>query len=151
MFDLSVGKLLVLAIVAILVVGPDRLPNLAKDAARLLRTLREMATGAREQLRDELGPEFADVDFRSLNPRTIVQRAVFGDELDLAKLDPRTAVRDAFRSDDDLTGADPRTPIHDLTTPAPPTTQTAPIDAPPPRRPKPGPRPPADLKPDDQI
>ena len=91
MFDLSVGKLFVLAIVAILVVGPDRLPNLAKDAARLLRTLREMSTGAREQLRDELGPEFADVDFRSLNPRTIVQHAVFGDDLDLTKLDPRTA------------------------------------------------------------
>ena len=49
MFDLSVGKLLVLVIIAILVVGPDRLPNLARDAARLLHTLRELATGARGQ------------------------------------------------------------------------------------------------------
>src|SRR3989442_696166 len=42
----------------------------------MLRTLRDMATGARQQLRDELGPEFADVDLRNLNPRTAVQRAV---------------------------------------------------------------------------
>ncbi len=87
-FDLSPAKLLVLAIVGILVVGPDRLPSLAKDAARMIRSLREMATGAREQLRDEMGPEFADVDLRTLNPRTVVQRAVFGDDLDLTTLNP---------------------------------------------------------------
>ena len=40
-----------------------------------------MATGARQQLRDELGPEFADVDLRNLNPRTAVARAVFGDDV----------------------------------------------------------------------
>lgn len=109
MFDLSVGKLLVLAIVAVIVVGPDRLPKLAKDAAQVIRTLREMATGAREQLRDELGPEFADVDLRTLNPRTAIQRAVFGDELDLSKLDPRNAIR----GDEDLRAADPRAAIRD--------------------------------------
>jgi sec-independent protein translocase protein TatB len=87
-FDLSPGTVLVLVIIGILVVGPDRLPNLANDAARLLRTLREMANGAREQLRDELGPEFTHVDLCSLTPRAVIQRATFGDELDLRKLDP---------------------------------------------------------------
>ncbi len=92
MFNIGPFELMVLAIVGIVVVGPDRLPALARDAARMLRTLRDLATGARQQLRDELGPEFSDVDLRNLNPRTALTRAVFGDEEDLEslrKLDPR--------------------------------------------------------------
>src|SRR4051794_36649551 len=98
---------MVLAIVGLVVLGPDRLPGLARDAARMLRSLREMATGAREQLREELGPEFADVDLRTLNPRTAVQRAVFGDDVpDLRKYDPRRLTRggvgrDAIRGEDE--------------------------------------------------
>jgi sec-independent protein translocase protein TatB len=89
-FNVGPFELMVLAIVGLVVLGPDRLPGLAKDAARLIRSLREMATGARQQLRDELGPEFADVDLRNLNPRTAVQRAMFGDDVpDFTKYDPR--------------------------------------------------------------
>lgn len=94
MFDLSPSKLLVLAIVAIIVVGPDRLPGLARDAARLYRTLREMATGVQTQLRDELGPEFADLDLRSLDPRAAVTRALLGEDADtLTNLNPRMAIQ----------------------------------------------------------
>jgi sec-independent protein translocase protein TatB len=110
-FNVGPVEALILAIVALIVVGPDRLPQLARDAARMLRTLRDMATGARQQLRDELGPEFADVDLRNLNPRTAVQRAVFGDDVpDLRKYDPRrfspgSVVRDAiFGADEDEAG-----------------------------------------------
>lgn len=107
MFNIGPFELLVLAIVGLIILGPDRLPGLARDAARMLRTLRDMATGARQQLKDELGPEFADVDLRNLNPRTAVQRAVFGDDVpDLKKYDPRrynpgALVRDAILGDDD--------------------------------------------------
>jgi sec-independent protein translocase protein TatB len=102
MFNIGPMELLVLGIVAVIVIGPDRLPALARDAARMLKTLRELATGARTQLRDELGPEFADLgisDLRNLNPRTALQRAILGDEetglrADLRKLDPREAFRD---------------------------------------------------------
>jgi sec-independent protein translocase protein TatB len=110
-FNIGPLELLVLAIVGLVVLGPDRLPGLARDAARLLRTLRELATGARQQLREELGPEFADVDLASLNPRTAVQRAIFGDDPpDLTKYDPRRinpgqAVRDA------ILGADQDEPV----------------------------------------
>jgi sec-independent protein translocase protein TatB len=113
MFNIGPFELVVLAIVGLIVLGPDRLPSLARDAARMIKTLREMATGAREQLRDELGPEFADVDLRNLNPRTAVQRAVFGDEINLSKLNPRTAVRDAIFGDEDLRAADPRTVLRE--------------------------------------
>ncbi len=103
MFNIGPMEFLVLGIVAVIVIGPDRLPALARDAARMLRTLRELATGARTQLRDELGPEFADLgldDLRNLNPRTALQRAILGDDetglrADLRKLDPREELRDA--------------------------------------------------------
>jgi sec-independent protein translocase protein TatB len=104
-FNIGPLELIVLALVALVVIGPDKLPSLARDAARMLRELRDMATGAKQQLRDELGPEFADVDLRNLNPRTAVQRAVFGDDVpDLSKYDPRrlnpgAAVRDAIFGD----------------------------------------------------
>ena len=88
-------ELLVLALIGLIVIGPDKLPGLARDAARMLRGLREMATGARTQLRDELGPEFADLDLRSLNPRTAIQRVLLGDE-DLSELNPRATLRDAM-------------------------------------------------------
>jgi sec-independent protein translocase protein TatB len=79
-FNIGPLELLVLAFVGLIVLGPDKLPGLARDAARLIRTLRELATGARTQLRDELGPELADLDLRSLNPRTAIQRAIMGDD-----------------------------------------------------------------------
>lgn len=103
MFNIGPMELLVLVVVGLIVIGPDKLPNLARDAARMIKTLREMATGARTQLRDELGPEFADLDlddFRRLNPRTALQRAILGDD-DLRDLDPRQALRKSFTMDDD--------------------------------------------------
>ena len=95
MFNIGAPEFLVLAIVGLIVLGPERIPGLARDAARMLRTLREIATGARTQLREELGPEFADMDLRSLNPRTALQRAMLGDE-DLKSLDPRSTLKGGF-------------------------------------------------------
>src|SRR3954451_7146196 len=96
-------EFVVLALVGIVVLGPDRLPQFARDAARMLRTLRDLATGAREQLREELGPEFADVDLRNLNPRTAVQRAVFGDDVpDLRKYSPSNIMRDVVYGSDEV-------------------------------------------------
>jgi sec-independent protein translocase protein TatB len=86
MFNVGPMEFVVLALVGLIVLGPDKLPGLTRDAARMLRTLREMATGARTQLKNELGPEFADVDLsalndlRSLNPRTALTRALFSDD-----------------------------------------------------------------------
>jgi sec-independent protein translocase protein TatB len=104
-FNIGPMEFLVLALVGIVILGPDRLPGFARDAARLIRQLRDMATGARQQLTDELGPEFADVDLRNLNPRTAVQRAVFGDEMpdlpNLRNFSPSAMVRDAIFSDQD--------------------------------------------------
>jgi sec-independent protein translocase protein TatB len=79
MFNIGPLELVVLAFIGIVVLGPDRLPGLAKDAARLIRTLREVAVGARARLRDDLGPEFADLDLRSLHPRTLLRQTLLED------------------------------------------------------------------------
>lgn len=68
------GEIFVLGMLALIIFGPERLPGLAKDAAKALKQIRETAQGARNQLKSELGPEFADVDLESLNPRTFVRK-----------------------------------------------------------------------------
>jgi sec-independent protein translocase protein TatB len=60
--------------------GPDRLPGIAADAGRLLRRLRAYVKDMTQELREELGPEVADLDLRSLHPREIVRRNLFDDE-----------------------------------------------------------------------
>jgi sec-independent protein translocase protein TatB len=105
MFNVGPMELMVLALVGLIVLGPDRLPGLAKDAARMIRTLRDMATGARTQLREELGPEFADVDLRNLNPRTAISRVILGDDADkLRDFNPRTAMEKMIMGDEAAAG-----------------------------------------------
>ena len=77
--SLGWGEILALVVIAMFVFGPDKLPRVARDAGRMLRQLREMANGAKTQLKSELGPEFADLDFDSLNPRTFVRKHLFED------------------------------------------------------------------------
>jgi sec-independent protein translocase protein TatB len=99
-FNIGPLEFVVLAAVALIVFGPDRLPELAKDAARMLRTLREVAQGARTQLNSELGPEFADFDLSSLNPRTAIKNALLGDD-DFSSLNPTESIQRALRGEDD--------------------------------------------------
>jgi len=76
MFDVGLLELAVIALVAILVLGPDKLPDLARQAAQFLHKARAMATSARDDLRGELGPEFSDLQLRDLDPRTIVRKHI---------------------------------------------------------------------------
>lgn len=74
MFGIGPLELVVIAIVAVLLFGPDRLPEFARTAGRLLRQVRQMVNTAQNDLRNELGPEFADLDVRDLNPRSFVRK-----------------------------------------------------------------------------
>jgi len=78
-FDLSLTKLMVLAIIAIVIFGPDQLPKAAAQAGRALRELRRMAEGARRDLTEGLGPEFQDFDLADLHPRTFVRKHLLDD------------------------------------------------------------------------
>lgn len=79
MFDMGAPELLVLGIIAIIVFGPDKLPGLARKAAKAISYVRQMAGNAQSQLKSELGPEFDDLDFRDLNPKAFVQKHLFSD------------------------------------------------------------------------
>jgi sec-independent protein translocase protein TatB len=78
-FDLSLTKLLVLAVIAVVVFGPDQLPRIASQAGRALREVRRLADWARRDLREGLGPEFEDFDFADLDPRHSVRKHLLED------------------------------------------------------------------------
>lgn len=84
MFGLSGEKLLVLGIIAVIVLGPERLPEYAKGLANIIKSIRKMAAGAKDKVRDELGEDFDDVDWRKLDPR---------------QYDPRRIIREALTED----------------------------------------------------
>jgi sec-independent protein translocase protein TatB len=82
---LTFEKLLLIGLIAVLIIGPDRLPALAAQFARLIRSLRDMANGAKERMREEMGPDYDDVDWKKLDPR---------------QYDPRRIIREALLEDE---------------------------------------------------
>jgi sec-independent protein translocase protein TatB len=86
-FGISGNEAVVLLVIAVLVVGPERLPHYAAELARMIKELRRMAAGASAQVRQELGPEFDEAEWRKLDPR---------------QYDPRRIVRDALADSIDL-------------------------------------------------
>ena len=66
---LTIDKLLVILVIAPFVLGPERLPVYAQKLGELVRGLRKMASGAKDRMRDEMGPEFDEVDWKQLDPR----------------------------------------------------------------------------------
>ncbi|MDN6300384.1 MAG: Sec-independent protein translocase TatB [Micrococcaceae bacterium] len=83
-------------VLAVFVLGPDKLPVYAQQLARLVKEVRKMATGAKEQLREEVGDEIADMDWRKLDPR---------------QYDPRKIIKDALLDDADDVVAAAREPL----------------------------------------
>ncbi|GAB3539490.1 twin-arginine translocase TatA/TatE family subunit [Arthrobacter tecti] len=81
MFGINGYEFLLLALIAVIVLGPERLPEYASQLAQLVKGLRRMATGAREQLRDEVGSDFDDVDWRKLDPRQYDPRRIIKEAL----------------------------------------------------------------------
>jgi sec-independent protein translocase protein TatB len=79
MFDLSFFKLVTLAVIALIVFGPNELPKIASQAGRMLRQLRRMADSATSDLRAGLGPEFQNFDLEDLNPKRFVQKHLLDD------------------------------------------------------------------------
>jgi sec-independent protein translocase protein TatB len=78
-FDLSISKLLILAVIALVIFGPNELPKMASQAGKALRDLRRIADGAKNDLREGLGPEFADFEIEDLNPKRFVQKHFLDD------------------------------------------------------------------------
>nr|WP_237397922.1 twin-arginine translocase TatA/TatE family subunit [Rathayibacter rathayi] len=82
---MTFDKLLIIGVIAVFVLGPDRLPHYAAQLGQLVRKVRGFATQARERVKDEMGDEFDEVDWKKLDPR---------------QYDPRRIIRDALLDDD---------------------------------------------------
>jgi sec-independent protein translocase protein TatB len=89
-FGLTFEKLMIIGIIAVFVLGPERMPYYASQLARLVRTVRDMANGAKERMREEMGPDFDEVDWKKLDPR---------------QYDPRRIIREALLDEDAPPGA----------------------------------------------
>ncbi|MFC4904916.1 Sec-independent protein translocase TatB [Kocuria oceani] len=111
MFGINGAEMIVLILLALVLIGPERLPEYAEKLKQLVKTAKRYATGATEDLKESLGPELADVDWRKLDPR---------------QYDPRTIVRQALIEDqDEPAPARPNGPIRTSLAPGVP----APFDA----------------------
>ena len=75
-FDIGAGEVLGLAILGMMLVGPERLPKLAVEAAQWVKKLRGLASTATAELRENLGPGFEDLQPKDLNPKTFMKKQV---------------------------------------------------------------------------
>ncbi|WP_223626031.1 twin-arginine translocase TatA/TatE family subunit [Microbacterium sp. EST19A] len=80
-FGLTFEKLLLIGLIAVLIIGPERLPKAAESFARMVRKVGEYVRDTKSRVRDEMGPDLDDVDWRKLDPR---------------QYDPRRIIRDAL-------------------------------------------------------
>ncbi len=81
MVGINGPEFILLIVVAIVILGPERLPGYAAKLAQFVRQARQMAEGARSQLREQMGPDFDDIDWSQYDPR---------------QYDPRRIVREAL-------------------------------------------------------
>jgi sec-independent protein translocase protein TatB len=97
LLDINAPEFFLLLVIAVILFGPERLPDLARKAARLLRYLRTIAGNAQQQLSKELGPEFENVDLRDLHPRAFVQKHLL-DDVEPIIADVKAEVTEAGRT-----------------------------------------------------
>lgn len=84
------NELFILLVIAVLVIGPKRLPEYTQKLTNIVREIRRMASGAREQLKEETGVDLNEVDWRKYDPR---------------QYDPRKIIRDALLEEETGTQA----------------------------------------------
>ncbi len=73
-FDIGGGELIGLAVLALILVGPERLPKLASEAASLIRRVQRISQTATKELRENLGPGFENLQPADLNPKTFIRK-----------------------------------------------------------------------------
>lgn len=76
MFGIGLPELAVIAFFGVVLLGPDKLPGLAKQLAQGIRTAKRMGESVRDDLRSSLGEDYADLELRDLDPREMVRRQV---------------------------------------------------------------------------
>jgi len=78
-FDVGGGELLAIIVIAVILFGPERVPDLAKKAGRIIAYLRDVANSATDTIKTQLGPEFDDLTPADLNPKRLLERTILKD------------------------------------------------------------------------
>jgi sec-independent protein translocase protein TatB len=73
-FDIGGGEMIGLAVLGLILVGPERLPKLASEAASLVRRIQRITHAATAELRENLGPGFENLQPSDLNPKTFIRK-----------------------------------------------------------------------------
>ncbi|ACZ22491.1 hypothetical protein Sked_25870 [Sanguibacter keddieii DSM 10542] len=110
MFGINGGEAIIILVIAVLVIGPERLPKYAEQLAGLVKRARVLMADAKEKVSEELGPEITDVDWAQLDPR---------------RYDPRRIVRDALLDDTPVSPSKPSKPARPTGSPAAPSASAA--------------------------
>ncbi|MEU9356042.1 sec-independent translocase [Streptomyces griseoloalbus] len=84
--DIGPLELVTLIVLAVLVFGPDKLPKVIQDVTRTIRKIRDFSESAKQDIRQELGPEFKDFEFEDLNPKTFIRKQMDNDDLGLKEI-----------------------------------------------------------------
>lgn len=90
MFGLTFEKLIIIGVIAAFIIGPEKLPAYSAMLAHWVRRVRDATNGAKTRIKEELGDDFDDVDWKKLNPR---------------QYDPRQIIRTALLEDSPATHA----------------------------------------------
>ncbi|HMQ36144.1 MAG TPA: sec-independent translocase [Micropruina sp.] len=80
--DFNASEIILLLVLAIILFGPEKLPELARKTARVLHYVRRIANDAQGRLRQELGPEYADLQLSDLNPKAFIAKHLGPDATD---------------------------------------------------------------------
>jgi len=95
-FGINGAEFIVLLVVAVVVIGPERLPRYAEQLGSFVRSARGYLRDAKARVDAEIGDEISDVDWSKLDPR---------------QYDPRRIVREALLDDE---------PVRERVAPPPP-------------------------------
>ena len=93
LLDINAPEFLLLLVLAIILFGPERLPELFRKVARVVQYVRTVAGTAQTQLSKELGPGFEDLDLRDLNPKSFIQKHLL-DEVQPIVADVKSEIGD---------------------------------------------------------
>ncbi|MBM7051097.1 MULTISPECIES: twin-arginine translocase TatA/TatE family subunit [unclassified Rothia (in: high G+C Gram-positive bacteria)] len=85
MFGINGVEFIIIVVIALVVIGPERMPEYAQQAKEFIKSMRRMAFDAKDDLKETLGPGLEDINWRQYDPR---------------QYDPRTIVREALAEDD---------------------------------------------------
>lgn len=116
MFGINGSEFFILLIIGILVIGPQRLPEYTQKLANLVKEVRRMASGAREQIKEEVGIDIDDVDWkkydpRQYDPRRIIKEALLDDDTKPVSSGAPAAVAAVSGAGAAVTGGTPGSPV----------------------------------------